>query len=249
MEPKHRLLSFCCPLVCTAGNHGLAACRVGWLWIVLRLFLSLLAVQASIAHAEKIDLGINIGQQSVSISRVDSSDLEVANLETEFSYSPVVSAKTADRYLDPASQWGYFYQIDFSLFDVNKQTIPGSGELRDIGTRLKGYSVYVVPVMFYNFSRFDASKWHKKLGLGVGLGLLSLKGNFRTLSLTDPTNGNEVSVDAKGVGLAVGVLFAFEKSPHNIILQNFAPTLDVGDYSYLQHNIEMSYRYSFEFDL
>jgi len=223
-----------------------------WRWRCLGaglLACSLIVGYGSAVRAESIDIGINIGQQAVTISRRDSSAVDVADLEGDFSYSVAVSAKSSDNYFNNESPWGYFFQFDYSQFEVHKQVIPGSEETRDVGTRLKGYSVYLVPVMFYNFSRFDDTKWHKKLGIGVGVGRLSIKGNFRILSLADPNIGKEVVVDASGISYAIGVLFAFEKHPHNIILQNFGPTLDAGDYSYLQHNIIISYRYSFEFDL
>jgi len=209
------------------------------LWLLI-----LLSVPS--ANAAQIQVGLQIGQKAVWIEEINGDGTEVARVEGDFTFAPTLTLSSEGKYFSDSSQWGYFYTVDSSIFNIHTQTLSDEGDPVDLGTHLNGYAIYAVPVLFYHFNRFNNSHWQHKVGIGVGLGLLSLSGNFRITKPGHPDYGITKSVNASGLDIAAAVYYVAEKYPHSILVQNYGPVLDKEPYRYQQHNVVMAYRYSFE---
>lgn len=207
----------------------------------------LLNMFTSSVNAFEILLGIEATSQSVWVEELDLGNNEIAMMDSGLNYQPSISVRSSVFYFEKESNWGYHYQLDGATFNINKQEIPGLEDVQDLGTEVKGYSLYAVPVAYYHFNRNEPGKWSYKAGLGVGIGYLKLSGNFRITDTSHPEYNQVKQVDADGFDIAVGVYFEAVFDRHVITVQNYGPTLDDGTYEYLQHNVAMSYRYAFRF--
>jgi len=200
------------------------------------------------ALAVELLLGLDIGNKSVWVEDRNGNGNEIAKVESDFSYTPSAALRSAGIYFSEQSQWGYFYSLDFSIFDLHTQEIGDNSDFVDLGTRLKGYSFFAVPMLFYHFKRFNGEGWQHKFGVGAGFGYLSLSGNFQITDASHRQYGKIIPVNDSGYNLAVGVYYEAANPPHYIILQNYGPLLESGAYKFQQHNVVMSYRYAFNID-
>lgn len=210
--------------------------------------LSVLCISLAItvdAKAFEILLGVEATNKAIWVEESARGANEIAKLDSGLTYGPSVGARTEPRYFDN-SQWGYHYQFDGSIFNIDKQELPGMDQGVDVGTSIKGYSLYAVPVGFYHFFKGLDDHWQYKAGLGVGIGYLNMRGSFKITDPQHPEYNQIKKMRAEGVNLAVGVYIEIARGPHMIIIQNYGPTAEDNTYHYLQHNVVIAYRYAFE---
>lgn len=217
----------------------------------MRILISILSLTLTFApgksRAYEIYLGIEAGEKAVWVEDTRRGFDEIAKVEEGLAYYPSVAFRSGSSYFSTNSKWGYHFQLDTSVFHLNKQ-LPHNGEDPvNFGTRLKGYSLYAVPVVYYHFNRGDSKNWQYKAGIGVGLGYLRLQGNFQITDPGHPQSGQLISVNTDGFGMAVGVHIEAAFDRHYILAQNYGPTLEHSSFEYLQHNVIIAYRYGFTF--
>lgn len=203
----------------------------------------LLAFNNSVLALELL-LGINTARNSIGIEDKSRGDNEIAMMEGEFEFSPSIAARTEATYF-ANSNWGYHIQIDFFQFKIDKQEINiySSAPARDLGTEMKGSSIYVVPVAFYHFNRQQQKDWNYKAGVGAGFGYLDLQGTFRITDSSHPLFNSVQNVDVSDIGMAGGVYFSAEKGNHLFVGQNYGPLIDDGQFQYQAHDVALSYKY------
>ena len=76
------------------------------------------------------------------------------------------------------SNFGYTFMVNYVDFDMDNQEIPGD-KYADFGTEVKGYIVYAVPTLYYQWGEHRYKGKFVRLGLGVGLGAGRYSGTVR----------------------------------------------------------------------
>ncbi len=208
------------------------------------LVLSSLTILGTNVQALDLMVGLNISNKSIDINDKENQDEVIATMDGGLNYSPVLGLRTEPDYFGGKdSNWGYFFQFDGMMFDIKKQS-DEENEETDIGTSIKGYSIFAVPSAYYHFNK-KSKGWSQKVGIGVGAGYLSMSGDFIITKEGHLEYGQTKDVDISKTGMAVGVFVEFSNKNHSIIIQNFAPSISDDNYEYMQHNVEMMYRYKF----
>ncbi len=206
----------------------------------LFLLFSVLMCLSFSSHALNIAIGGSVGTDSIWVYSGDGTD-DIAIVEDEFDYYPFVSLKTDSNYFGEKSGWGYDLELSGSVFDLNKQSV--SGNSVSLGTGIRGVSVYLIPHLYYHFNRFTDNGWSSKVGIGVGVGYLNLKGTFQVTDPNNPKYNDIESVNTKGLGNAGGLFIEISKGKHSVLMENYAPDIDDERYSYMHSDYSISYRY------
>jgi hypothetical protein len=76
------------------------------------------------------------------------------------------------------SRFGYTFMVDYVDFEMKKQEIPGD-QFADLGTEVKGYMIYAVPTLYYQWGEHRYKGRFVRLGLGVGVGAARYHGTVR----------------------------------------------------------------------
>jgi len=214
--------------------------------------VSLLFVGSIILTLEKVNafeftVGVEVSDKSVWVEDKNRSGNEIAKVSNGIKLRPSFTLRTIPSYFSDSGNWGYHYQIDSSIFKINKQELPGVEDEQNVGTTMKGFSIYAIPVAYYHFNRNQPKKWNYKSGIGIGVGYLKVTGNFQITHDSHPEIGEVKAVNADGFGLAVGIYLEASFGKHVIVIQNYAPFIVDKQYDYQQNNVIIAYRYTFNF--
>lgn len=201
---------------------------------------------SSHVSAFEVLLGMEATTKSLWVEDTDYGTDEIARMDGGLNYYPSVSARSESIYFDHGGNWGYHYQFDFSQYEINTQEILGLSDPVDLGTRVKGSAFYAVPVGYYHFKKGQSDQWQYKAGLGIGVGYLTVSGDYQVTDSNHINYGEVKTVNVTGVDMAVGVYFEAFKGNHVVVIQNYAPTLESAGYQYMLHNVVIAYRYAFE---
>ncbi|EGQ7904815.1 MULTISPECIES: hypothetical protein [Vibrio harveyi group] len=87
-----------------------------------------------------------------------------------------------------------------------------------------------------------------KLGTGLGLGHLKLKGDCQITDVTHPDYNKKKQVSMDEVGLAVGVYLEANKGNHAISVYHFSPVTQSGISQLEEYNLFLSYKYRVNID-
>ena len=208
------------------------------------LILSSMIILGTNANALDLMVGLNISNKSIEVNDKENADEVIATMDAGMKYSPTIGLRTEPKSIGSKnSNWGYFFQFDGTTFNIDKQSVDEEEE-KEMGTSIKGYSLFAVPTAYYHFNR-KSKGWSQKLGIGVGAGYLNMTGNFKVTKQNHADYGQTKDVSINEMGMAVGVFLEFSNKNHSIIIQNFAPSVSDDNYEYMQHNIDMMYRYKF----
>ncbi len=238
-------------------NMGLCRC-------VFLVFLSIL-IMPSVSFSDEpetenqnhwysgiiLDIGVTASQVDLEVDKYeDGSKVSGGTLSTDISYAPFITAGSKYRYLG-STKFGYNIQITFSGFRVDKQDL-GGDDLEDVGTSAKGYFVYALPVLFYNFGdkTFKAGKGKSlKFGIGVGLGYLEAKGDIILEDLDDGTQEkHKFDVSTDPVDLAAFVMMDIRYNKWLLQIRGGGPWImnfDQDGYEFGLFDFSMSLAYSF----
>ncbi len=213
---------------------------------IVGLFSAISLATSTNTLALDIMAGINFPNKSVEVYDKDADDDYIASFSSKFKVAPTIGLRNKPDYISE-SNFGYFFQFDGAIFELDKQEIDGEDDPQDVGTSLSGFSVLATPTLFYHFNK-SPTNWSQKVGLGVGAGYLSLTGDFNITDDTHPKFAQTIDVSERGWGLTVGLFFEISNDKHSFIISNFAPSIADDNYEYMQHNIDMMYRYKFSID-
>ena len=117
-------------------------------------------------------VGYGVVQWSMDIRR--SSDGATARLVNRDDDAVFISYGSKPTYIGD-SNFGYTFMVNYVDFNMQRQTVAGD-EFADVGTQVKGYLVYAVPTLYYQWG--ERGNRHKfiRLGAGVGLGAARFSG-------------------------------------------------------------------------
>ena len=211
----------------------------------MKSFIIILLISTSL-HAIDFLIGINAYNKKLTIEDNNLGMSDIAMFKTEASIAPSFSIRTKPSYINK-SKWGYFYQFDWSIFEMDKQIINADEEnLLDYQTEVYGYSVFAVPTIYYHLNK-KTDGWSVKIGAGLGLGWLAIQGNYEVTRVDHPDYGTKKEIAIKGLNLSAGIFLELMNKHHSLILQDYIPTVTDDDFQYGQQNVDLMYRYIFSF--
>ncbi|ELR64427.1 hypothetical protein C942_02450 [Photobacterium marinum] len=213
------------------------------------ILIILLALVAS-THvlATELAIGIQATINSIDIQDPDDSERTIARMTSDMKYYPTVSLLSDEYYFSKDSNVGVQLQFDWSIFKADKQEIGENDTGIDLGTSISGYALSAVPVIFYHFNRHNQDEWNVKLGTGLGLGYLKLKGDYQVTDVTHPDYGKIKQANLDKVGLAVGVYLEANKGNHIMSIYNFSPITQSDASQFKEYNFFLTYKYRINID-
>ncbi|EMG7550805.1 hypothetical protein AB6D72_09655 [Vibrio alginolyticus] len=218
----------------------------------MKALLPIIAFVTSLSSSEllatEVAIGIQATMNSINIQEPKGSERTIARMTSDIEYYPTISLLSNEYYFSKESSVGVQLQFDWSIFKVDKQEVGGNDNGIDLGTSISGYALSSVPVLFYHFNRHNRNEWNVKLGTGLGLGYLKLKGDYQVTDVTHPDYNEKKQVRMDEVGLAVGVYLEANKGNHNISVYNFSPVTQSGTSQFEEYNFFLSYKYRVNID-
>ncbi|MGF1716685.1 hypothetical protein L4D08_17610 [Photobacterium chitinilyticum] len=215
---------------------------------VLPFIFLVISFSSSELLAAEVAIGIQATINSIDIQDPADSERTIARMTSDITYFPTVSLLSDEYYLSKNSNVGVQLQFDWSIFKADKQEVGGNDTGIDLGTSISGYALSGVPVLFYHFNRHNRNEWNVKLGTGLGLGYLKLKGDYQITDVTHPDYGKKKQANMDEVGLAVGVYLEANKGNHIISVYNFSPVTQSGNSHFEEYNFFLSYKYRVNID-
>jgi len=215
---------------------------------VLPFIFLVISFSSSELLAAEVAIGIQATINSIDIQDPADSERTIARMTSDITYFPTVSLLSDEYYFSKDSNVGVQLQFDWSIFKADKQEVGGNDTGIDLGTSISGYALSGVPVLFYHFNRHNRNEWNVKLGTGLGLGYLKLKGDYQITDVTHPDYGKKKQANMDEVGLAVGVYLEANKGNHIISVYNFSPVTQSGNSHFEEYNFFLSYKYRVNID-
>ncbi len=191
-------------------------------------------------------VGVEFSPKGLWIEDREKGSEEIARMDQPIRVWPSLSLNSRSFYASSTSPWGMHIELSGSPFVIDKQEISRDKDPEDLGTGVKGYSIYTVPLVYYHFRKHSVDRWNFKVGTGVGAGYMNLWGDFKITERSHEKHNEIIPVDIHGVGIAVGVYFNASYKNHNFTVQNYGPVLWDDEYEYQLHNAIFSYQYAFQ---
>lgn len=204
-----------------------------------------------------VELGVGFGVSTASFSTDSSHEVDSATMTSGFSFSPVIGFKSElNKFKD--SNFGYYYHTVLTTYELDKQDLDLNSDLLlsdvenmgevDLGTSVKGVALSVTPVFVYEKVFSSNAKLHA--GLGVGLGYLSVKGDYfeteesASLACRASTTITQVqqscvkqNIDESGVDVSVGLLLGYYYKNYALSITNAGPTVSNAQFSEYKFNV------------
>ena len=199
------------------------------------LFASFSYLPVSISAAEMF-----VGA-SITRANLDGDFINPQQSENEVFLS--LSLKLMDRYWGD-SGWGYYLAFDMDSYKTNRSDVIGLGPTVTINTSISGNYLYATPTIFYNFTRSVPSDWSVKVGLGLGVGYLSMDG---TIMVNTPPGPRVEQFDGSDLSYSTGIIIRYEYKDMIIQVKEFTPfaTIDGIEMELQLPVFTVGYKYSF----
>jgi hypothetical protein len=191
-------------------------------------------------EAFEVLLGINTPIRTVYVHSKGSSD-QIVTMEGNPTLEPSLHLRSETNYFNQ-SNWGYFLSYNFDKYKINRQK-DLNGDIRNYGTSIEGKNIFFTPNLHYHFSR-NSKGWNKKFGMGIGVGILSLKGSFKSL---EAYQSETEQVNITKLGYTIDVFYEFSKKNHFITIQANSTNVSGDKYDYEYQTGGMMYHYRFNF--
>ncbi|WP_417878727.1 hypothetical protein [Vibrio sp.] len=210
---------------------------------VLSIIFIVITLSSPKLLATEIAIGIQATINSIDIQNPTDSEKTIARMTSDIMYYPTVSILSDAYYFYKDSNVGIQLQFDWSIFKADKQEVSGNDTDLDLGTSISGYALSSVPLIFYHFNRHNRNEWNVKLGTGLGLGYLKLKGDYQITDIKHPDYGQKKEASMDKIGLSVGVYLEASKKNHILSIYNFSPVTQSGHSRFEEYNFFLSYKY------
>lgn len=193
-------------------------------------------------------LGPSFSDRSITITDKDSSQ-DAAKFTTDgIELLPSISIRTKPEYIWDDKNWSYTFSANFVSSKLDKQVqTEGSAfsNLNNLGTEIEGLSIYLTPILYYQFARETPDTWQYRAGVGMGIGYQDHEGSF-VVSNSDHANfGQTETVNYSGVSLSAGIYLEASYKRHHIMFNGdlIATSPSNSEYQYLENNISLKYQY------
>lgn len=135
---------------------------VGWLW-------------KELTDEASLTVGYGVMKWALDIQRT--SDGATARLVQRDSSSLYASYGTKPFFFE-SSNFGYTVMVNYHEFDMTRQET-ANDQFADFGTEVKGYVVYAVPTLYYQWGDHRRTGRFIRLGIGAGVGAARFSGTVR----------------------------------------------------------------------
>jgi len=154
-----------------------------------------------------------------------------------------LSLKLLDRYWGE-SAWGYYIAFDLDSYETNRADEIGLVTKQIINTSISGNYLYATPTIFYNLTRSVTSDWSVKVGLGLGVGYLSMDG---TMMVNNPPGPRVEQFDGSDISYSTGIFIRYEYKDMIIQAKEYTPfaTIDGFEVELQLPVFTVGYKYSF----
>ncbi|MCW8956012.1 MAG: hypothetical protein OQL09_03950 [Gammaproteobacteria bacterium] len=225
------------------------------------LALAMLLFFISVSHAEPIDdsfsaqvwdylvngatLTIGAGVRQSGIKVIRTSDRAEGTVVQRNDEAYFLSYSTRPTYFRTAPNAGYTFSFNLSSFDADQQEID-KDVFEDIGTRVSGSFVYVVPTVFYEWGNYHNTGRFTRLGFGLGLGFTQFNGD---IILTESTDQQRLDLSSEASKLRVASSFILETRWNHwgLSLSVAGPSFATNDYEIQVQDTAIHLGYSFVF--
>jgi len=175
-------------------------------------------------------------------------DMKAATFQSErFALTPALSLRTKARYFWEHSNWSYTFSADFLTSRLDKQLVArdnGSGErLADVDTRMQGWSLFLTPLLYYQFNRDTPDTWQYRAGCGAGVGFQEYRGDFLVTNAEHPDVGTRQTLRHSALGMSAGLYLEARYGNHHFIFNGDLLSTAPSGYMYLQNSVRLSYQY------
>ncbi len=143
------------------------------------------------------------------------------------------------------SRVGYNFVFNYQTFNMDKQEV-AKDVYRDLGTRVHGRVIYLVPSLFYQFGEHGPKGAYTRLGFGLGLGATKYEGQI-ILDYPNNTTPVDVSSDDYDLRFAGSVYVESRYRNWGVTLVAAGPSYEDDRYRYSVTDISayLSYTYYF----
>lgn len=167
---------------------------------------------------------------------------KLAQIETDTFYvAPTLSMRTRSRYLGGSSHWAYAFSFDFATSKLTKQRLEEEGLTDDFGTDIDALSVFITPLLYYQFNECVGQCWQYRIGVNAGLGYQSYKGTVQITNIEHPEYLKIIAVEHQGVDLATGLYAEASYNRHHIIFQGNLLATTGGNQAYVENSVHVIY--------
>lgn len=216
---------------------------------------------SSISHAEPIDesfseqvwdflvngatLTIGTGVRQSGIKVIRTSDRAEGTIVQRNDQAYFISYSTRPGYLTRAKTVGYTFSFNLSSFDADQQEID-KDVFEDIGTRVSGSFIYVVPTVFYEWGNYHKTGRFTRLGFGLGLGFTKFNGD---IILTESIDQERLDLSSKASRLRVasGIILETRWNHWGLSLSVAGPSFENDSYEVQVQDTAIHLGYSFVF--
>ncbi len=196
-----------------------------------------LLVGAAVSHSE---LEIFERQSSIKVAEFYNEQLTI---------TPSFSLRTEPQYIWQGRNWAYTVSADFFTSKFEKQvtdTVQNYNPvLSNRGTKIEGVSLYITPIIYYQFGRENADDWQYRVGIGAGVGYQNHEGEYVVTHAEHPEFGQVKTIEHSKLGLSAGLYAEARYKKHHIIFNGDLITNELsGDsYRYLENHVSITYHY------
>ena len=200
------------------------------------------------AHAIDIGIGYAYSPTGIWVEDPNFSNDEIARMEEGVKFSPHLAILSSPYYLWDTG-WGFHLEANGRYFSVERQDeYFGESEVdektKNYGTKINGWGLYLVPLLYYHFWKNDIESWNFKTGIGIGAGYTDFQGNFEITNSKHPLLGTKVNVSEDSFVLSVGLYLRVHYGNWSVFIQNYVNGLTKeNDYEYKIHNGDFGIRY------
>ncbi|MEF1288704.1 hypothetical protein [Vibrio sp. M260118] len=201
------------------------------------------------SHALELLIGPAFGHRTLSITENSTSN-KVAEFQSDgVKISPYVSLRTEPFHWGVESNWGISFSFDFYTSSFDNQSVDHSlgsqYQVASMDTEIKGKSLYLTPILYYQFGGNGPERWQYRIGAGLGLGYQSHSGEFIVTNADHSNVGQRDKIEHSGYAVTGGVYFEASYGSHIVSLNGDLISADKSGakYRYLENNVSLKYQY------
>ena len=188
--------------------------------IVGKVSLFLAIVSASyptFVDAAELFLGISVNQAHLE----DDEGSSINPQESDKDFNLSFAARSFDSFWGN-SKYGYYIEFGIDTFTVEDHTVWGlEGQPKEyIDTSTSGEYFYLVPIAFYEFNKSSSPNWSFKIGVGAGIGYLTIDG---TVIANRPTGTAVEHINGSDFSFTTGLVIKYEYKNFVFQAKEFIP--------------------------
>lgn len=203
------------------------------------LLITIFYSTSSLADVEKWSLYVGLSAKQLSLDVYEKGQASPEGILTDvFLVTPEFGIESSTSSI--SSNFVYKYAIGLGVFKMDTQEL--NGKDIDLNTSGKGYYLYAMPVLGFEFLKGKNDK-SLLVGLGVGIGYLKAKGD---IIFTESTSNLKHDFDFSEFTYSIGLIVDYNVNRWSFSASLYGPEVTKGNYEYNLFDFGMSVRRRFE---